>query len=61
MVYQRYADADLITAEPSISLESVYGEPTARWPWYLGGGLLVVAALVVIVLLAKRTRHGPAA
>jgi len=41
--FQRYVDADLITAERVISLDERYGDPRAWWPWALGLGLLIIA------------------
>lgn len=61
VLYQRYADADLVTVSEEVSLEREYGQKAARWPWYVGGavaGLLVLGALVAVAL---RARGGAAA
>jgi hypothetical protein len=59
VVYQRYADADLVTAPPVVSLEQTYG--TDRWPW----PLFAVAGAAVIALGAAfvwfRRRRGETA
>lgn len=62
MVYQRYADADLATATPEISLERSYGKPDRRWLWIAGSAtavVLVLAGLLVRALLRRKAPHGP--
>lgn len=44
-ILQRYADADLVAAEPVISLDERYGEPRLLWPWFAGGGALLLGLL----------------
>ncbi len=38
---QRYADADLVAAEPIVELLAQYGTPRSTWPWALGIGLAI--------------------
>ena len=41
MTYQRYADADLAAAQPVVSLEQRYGEPSRAWIIWAGAGLFL--------------------
>lgn len=58
LVYQRYDDADLAKAEPTIELERSYGKRSLAWLWWSGGGVL---ALLVAGGIAWRQlrRRGP--
>jgi hypothetical protein len=61
MVHQRYADADLVTAEPEVVLGERYGK--RAFPWIWAGVGAAAAALVVVWLLVRRGsgRRDPAA
>lgn len=50
---QRYADADLVAAEPVVDLLAQYGTPRSNWP-YVAGGCAVLLALVVGFLSIRR-------
>jgi hypothetical protein len=61
LVYQRYADADLVIAEPEVSLVESYGRRGFPWLWTaLGAAALALGAgLFVGVRRARRRPHGP--
>ena len=52
LLRQRYADADLVAAEPTVELLAQYGTPRATWPWWLGGG--IAAALLLALAFTRR-------
>jgi len=56
--YQRYVDADLESVGSEISLEERYGDPSVRWPWFVGFGLLLAMGLWFGFSRSRR-RHGP--
>ena len=53
LLRQRYADADLVAAEPTVELLAQYGTPRAMWPWWLGGG---IAAVLLFALAFTRRK-----
>ena len=57
MLRQRYADADLVAAEPVVDLLEQYGAPRSNWPSYAGGA----AALLLLIGLGFAMRRRPAA
>jgi hypothetical protein len=55
MTYQRYQDADLITASAEVDLEASYGRPSYAWLWWVGGAVLIIfAGLVSMLYFAMR-------
>ena len=50
-VLQRYEDADLATAEPTVSLVATYGTTTPPWIWVAVVGLVAIIFGVFAVLL----------
>jgi hypothetical protein len=58
MVYQRYNDADMVEAQPVVSLEQQYGGRNLRWLWWTlgGGGAAVVCATVALLVWLRRPK-----
>lgn len=59
LVYQRYNDADLAAAEPTVVLQQLYGEPPGWGGWRLalaGAGSLIALALIYWVLRRQPNR-----
>ncbi|MEQ1630901.1 MAG: hypothetical protein ABL997_00915, partial [Planctomycetota bacterium] len=56
MLRQRYADADLVAAEPVVQLLEQYGAPRSNWAWYAGG-----AAVLLLLVLGFGMRRKPTA
>jgi hypothetical protein len=55
LVYQRYDDADLASAEPTISLVEEYGGKETPWLWIaVIGGALLVFLVGAVVLWPKK-------
>ena len=52
LVRQRYADADLVAAEPTVELMATYGKPRAMWPWWIAGAAAI--ALLAVAFLRKK-------
>jgi hypothetical protein len=52
LVRQRYADADLVAAEPTVELMANYGKPRAMWPWWLAGAAVI--ALLAVAFMRKK-------
>ncbi len=61
VVYQRYADADLVTAERVANLDERYGEPSSRWPWLVGGALLLALLALLLWHGLRSARRAPVA
>ncbi|MEM7202906.1 MAG: hypothetical protein AAF628_21790 [Planctomycetota bacterium] len=49
VIYQRYDDADLVTAKATVELLGSYGKPSG-WPWWLWLVMGTAAVLLVLVL-----------
>jgi hypothetical protein len=49
MTYQRYQDADLITATAGVDLEAGYGRVSYAWAWWAAAGAVAVVAIFVLV------------
>jgi hypothetical protein len=64
MTYQRYLDADLVTAKETVDLEASYGQASNAWMWWAGSGVTAVLLIVGVVLFlalrkpAARTEAG---
>jgi hypothetical protein len=57
-VYQRYVDADLVSVEPTVSLEEEYGKPSYAWAWWLLAiPVLAVAAVFAVRGLRRGSSH----
>jgi hypothetical protein len=55
MTYQRYQDADLITATAAVDLEASYGRAGHAWLWWAAAGVLAgLCALGLILYFALR-------
>ncbi|MEZ5964521.1 MAG: hypothetical protein R3F56_11795 [Planctomycetota bacterium] len=54
MNYQRYADADLVSATPAVNLDAHYGQRRFPWGWSLAGTLLVAAFAAVWMTRRRR-------
>lgn len=52
MVYQRYADADLITSQRVANLKEQYGEPGFPWMW-VTIPLLVIGIVVTFLVISR--------
>jgi hypothetical protein len=62
MTYQRYQDADLITAQPEVTLENEYKGRGRVWLWVAGiASLVLVGVLVLAIVLRLRRRPQAAA
>lgn len=61
MVYQRFADADLVSVENTVYLEQDYGQPGYRW--YFSAALIGVSLLVIAgsLVMFMKNRHIPSA
>jgi hypothetical protein len=55
MVLQRYADADLVAASPTVDLLADYGESRPIWPWLAGGLVAAVLALAAGLRWLRRS------
>jgi hypothetical protein len=61
MVLQRYADADLAAAAPTITLGEILAKPARPWVWigWTAGGLLAAALVTAAALALRRRRAAP--
>jgi hypothetical protein len=50
-IYQRYADADLVAAQPEVTLGEVYGKPNRAWLWLIVAGLVGLPLLGIFLLI----------
>ncbi|MCC6671192.1 MAG: hypothetical protein IT458_09030 [Planctomycetes bacterium] len=60
VLYQRYSDADLVTAQPEVLLEERYGQRGFPWTWVIGGAALLLLGSVGLIAW-RRTRRPSAA
>lgn len=56
LVFQRYADADIVSATPELILDAHYGRRTFPWGWVVAAGA-AVAAFTWLLLLARARRR----
>jgi hypothetical protein len=61
MTYQRYQDADLVSAKEEVDLEQAYGRRSRAWLWWAGAaavGVLVLVGAVVVLLRRRKPAEG---
>lgn len=63
MVFQRYHDADLVSAAEDVPLEREYGRPSRAWIWWaVGGGTgLALAGAALLIWRARQPKAVTAA